>query len=196
MPRAIVAGMKSATPTARIGSALAAIAAAALMIVVWATPAAAFGVSGAIVDLTPAASGGELDLSQQIPFLEAARRPEDPTATLVTLMAQLQTQDNRRAAFAWIVATSQRPAIEGPAALYALVRAGVTDPKLIFQAAAFAQAKGARGYDLYRWAEAAGLPDPARAKLAALSGDGSRYRQDPWRVTRMTAPVAAAAGGG
>lgn len=158
--------------------------------------ALAFGVSGAVVDLTPGADGGELNLTQQTPHLDAARIPLDPTASLVALMARIPTLDNRRAAYAWIVATSKRPKIDAPAALYALVRSGLQDPALVFQAATFAQTKGARGYDLYRWAEAAGLQDPARRQLAVLAGDGSVSRQDQWRLSRWTAPVPAAAGGG
>ena len=159
-------------------------------------PASAFSVSGAVVDLSPTAPGGELDLSSQVPFLEAARQPQDPTQTLVRLMGQLDTAENRRAAFAWIVATSRRPAVEAPAALYALVRAGVTDAALVMQAATFAQSEGAGGYDLHRWAAAAGLPDPALRQLAALAGDGTAYRQQLWRVTQLTAPIPAAPGGG
>ena len=63
-------------------------------------PASAFSVSGAVVDLSPTAPGGELDLSRQAPYLDAARQPQDPTQTLVGLMGQLETVENRRAAFA------------------------------------------------------------------------------------------------
>jgi hypothetical protein len=94
-----------------------------------------FHVSGAVVYLSPTAPGGELDLTSQAPYLDAARQPQDPTQTLVGLMGQLETIENRRAAFAWIVATSRRPVIEAPAALYAFVRAGVTDAALMMQAA-------------------------------------------------------------
>jgi len=159
-------------------------------------PAIAFGISGAIVDLSPTAPGGEFDLTSQAPFLDAARQPQDPTQTLVTLMGQLGTVENKRAAFAWIVDTSRRPAVEAPSALYALVRAGVTDAALIMQAATFAQSQGARGYDLHRWAVAAGLPDLALRQLAALAGDGTTYRQQPWRVMQLIAPIPAAPGGG
>lgn len=132
----------------------------------------AFSVSGAIVDLSPTATGGELNLDGQTTYLDAARQPQDPTAALVVLMAQLDTVENRRAAYAWIFAISRRPAIEAPAALYALVRACMTDGASIMQAATFAQSKAARGYDLNRWAAAAGLPDPTLRQLAALAGDG------------------------
>lgn len=161
-----------------------------------ASPASGFGVAGAIVDLTPGADGGEMNLTQQTSHLDAARTPQDPTATLVTLMSRIPTMANRRAAYAWIVATSRRPRIEAPAALYALIRSGLQDPALVFQAATFAQSKGANGYDLYRWAEAAGLQDPARKQLAALADNGTASRQESWRINKWTAPAPAAAGGG
>ena len=94
-------------------------------------PASVFNMSDAVVDLSPTAPAGELDLSSQAPYLDAARQPQDPTQTLVRLMEQLETAENRRAAFDWIVATSCRPAVEAPAALYVLVRAGVTDGALV-----------------------------------------------------------------
>ena len=90
-------------------------------------PAAAFSVRGAAVDLTPMAPGGELDLRDQVDVLNAARAAADPTAGLVDIMARLETIENRRAAFAWLVATSARPAIDATAALYGMIRAGVVD---------------------------------------------------------------------
>ena len=152
-------------------------------------PARAFTVDGAVVDLAPMANGGELDLSPQIPFYERARAGADPTPGLVALMAQLPSPENRRAAFAWIVATSNRPAHEGPAALYALVRAGESDPRALIQAAVFAQSRGAAGYDLSRWAAAAGLAGPALSALRRFEGGG-----DPLALVPLPAP--AAAGGG
>ncbi len=167
-------------------------AAAVLLACCAATPAAAFVVNGAVVDLAPGAEGGDLNLANQTAFLDQARAAADPTAGLVDIMARLPTAENRRAAFAWILATSARPAIEGPAALYALVRAGVTEPRPVMQAAVYAVLRGARSQDLHAWAAAAGLGEPALGQLARLAG----VERPEWRVTRATASVPAAAGGG
>ena len=151
--------------------------------------ALAFTVDGAIVDLAPLADGGELDLTPQLPYYERARAGADPTPGLVALMGQLPTAENRRAAFAWIVATSRRPAHEGLAGLYALIRAGETDPRALIQAAVFAQSRGASGHDLSRWAAAAGLSGPALSALRRFEGGG-----DP--LALIPPPAPAAAGGG
>jgi hypothetical protein len=120
-------------------------------------PALAISVNGAVVDLAPTQVGGELNLQEQLPFFEAALAAPDPTAGLVELMARLPTDANRRAAVAWIIAHSRRPAIDATAGLYALVRSGLSDPPVILQAALFAQSHGVRATDLYKWAAAAGL---------------------------------------
>ena len=156
-------------------------------------PALAISVDGAVVDLAPTQVGGELNLQQQLPFFQAALAAPDPTANLVNVMAQLPTDANRRAAFAWIVAHSRRPVIDATAGLYALVRSGLSDPRAILQAALFAQSKGVRAIDLYKWAAAAGLAEPALGHLAKLVGPATAA---PWRVTTANASVPAAAGGG
>lgn len=155
-------------------------------------PAAAFVVDGALVDLTPGAEGGVLNLERQVPFLEAARRADDPPAALVDLMRRLPTEANRRAAFAWLTATSRTPERDGPLAIYALAAAGLDDPRFALHAALFAQSRGARAADLYEWAKAGGLAGEALGKLERLLGP----RPGAWRFSLSTASAPAAAGGG